>query len=113
MIYFLKSSLSDHIKIGYSQDPESRAKDLQVPGARILAVVSGDRSVEAELHKRFAHLHVGREWYRPGPDLLAFLKKLQKSGATTGNTTTLDGLLQDADSVVAQLWRACNDFLSD
>jgi hypothetical protein len=37
---------------------------------------------EAELHQRFRHLHVRGEWFRPGPDLLAFIGQVKRGPAT-------------------------------
>ena len=47
----------------------------------VLAVLPGaDR--EAELHQRFRHLNVRGEWFRPGPDLLAFVDQVNGGEAT-------------------------------
>lgn len=55
------------LKIGFSQDILKRLQTLET-GARcpvnLLAIVSGGRSLEKELHQRFEHLRTHREWFR-------------------------------------------------
>ena len=66
LIYFAK--FGDAIKIGYSTDPKARIIGLQV-GAHekleCLLVISGARTEERELHKKFKELNTGstREWF--------------------------------------------------
>jgi Meiotically up-regulated gene 113 len=61
-----------------------RVRSLQTGASAeltVLAVLPGaDR--EAELHQRFRHLHVRGEWFRPGPDLLAFVEEVNRGQAT-------------------------------
>ena len=65
------------IKIGYSDDVESRMKALESSYRQPLALlhtIEGDRKAEHKIHERFAHLRFGRtEQFRPGLDLMEFI----------------------------------------
>lgn len=58
------------IKIGMSDNPTRRAKEL---GLTLLRVKAGGRSEERLLHERFRTSWIDREWFMPTPDLMAFL----------------------------------------
>jgi hypothetical protein len=67
------------IKIGSSITPESRIKQLQTGTVRTiktLAIVPMEAADEYQTHQRFAHLRQRGEWFRPEPDLLAFISSL-------------------------------------
>lgn len=75
-VYFLAAETAGLIKIGCSHQPDRRTRDLQVTspiGLKVLAVISGGRKRERELHHQFAHLRAHGEWFRSAPDLLAFI----------------------------------------
>jgi hypothetical protein len=80
MIYFAQDSGTFEIKIGHTGSAaEARVKALQTGNPRpikILAVIEGAASDEADLHRRFAPHRVAGEWFRPVPELLAFLLAL-------------------------------------
>lgn len=61
------------IKIGASRRPAVRAAALR---ADLLAFLPGDARTEAALHLTFAHLRESGEWFRPAPELLAFIDRL-------------------------------------
>jgi hypothetical protein len=78
-IYFVQSGDGGPIKIGRTRDnPLSRMDALQCGHPytlRLLAVISHCKaSVESDLHRRFYHLHVRGEWFRPEGELLAFIR---------------------------------------
>ena len=65
-VYVLKSG--EYYKIGRSRNVEKRARALQTaspfPVDIVAAVATSDAvSVERELHRRYAHAHVGGEWF--------------------------------------------------
>lgn len=63
MIYFIR--LSERLK----QLAAEYGEELEV-----LAVTEGSFDQERELHRRFAHLRIGRsEQFEPGDDLIAFI----------------------------------------
>lgn len=70
-VYFAQRRQHGLIKIGYSRNVANR---LQQMGAKMLGVVPGDRVTEKELHKRFDHLRARGEWFRPGDDLLTYIR---------------------------------------
>lgn len=75
-VYFIQSENKD-IKIGYAGNPRSRLADMQTAHGRpltLLGAVPGDMTMEKGLHKRFAHLRMMGEWFRPDPELLFFIE---------------------------------------
>jgi hypothetical protein len=65
------------IKIGWTSQLPKRMK--QIP-ARALAIEPGDIVRERQLHHRFAHLLADRrEWFHPGPDLIAYINALREA----------------------------------
>lgn len=65
------------IKIGFSSDIERRLRELRKitrSAVQLLACFPGGKPDELRLHDRFRHLHLGEEWYRPGADLVAFVR---------------------------------------
>lgn len=79
MVYFFRSPRG-FIKIGFTRrnNPLLRAAEV---GARygiaieILAVIkTGAGALERELHKKFAHLSVGEEWFKPDKELLEYVE---------------------------------------
>ncbi len=82
-VYFIQDLVNKEIKIGFTcSAPHNysladRARNLaSVRQARmaILGGFEGTKETEAEMHKRFEHLSVGHEWFRPGDDLLQFIR---------------------------------------
>ena len=82
-VYFiLYESDPAFIKIGFSDTPQKRMEALSVwcpIPMRLLATLSGWRTLEAELHARFEHLRHRGEWFRAEPELLDFVERV-KSG---------------------------------
>lgn len=78
LVYFARRERL--IKIGWTSRLQRRMRAL---GARPLAIETGDYIRERQLHQRFAHLlvvgdeAVGREWFHPGPDLIAYMNELR------------------------------------
>jgi hypothetical protein len=80
-VYFVSDG--EHIKIGRAVNVLNRLRAMQSGSAKPLTVLAtlltGD-SIESELHRRFKAAHVKGEWYRPVPELLAFIERV-KGGA--------------------------------
>lgn len=77
LVYFARRERL--IKIGWTSRLPQR---MQALGARPLAVEPGDYVRERQIHQRFAHLladAVGREWFHPGPDLIAYMNELRQA----------------------------------
>jgi hypothetical protein len=67
MIYFVRDSLSGHIKVGYADDPWKRLSKIQsdCPGdVTLIATEEGGVEREAELHAMFAEQRLRGEWFR-------------------------------------------------
>lgn len=65
MIYFIQSK--QYVKIGFSDNPESRLRDLQTGSPhklKLLATMPGCYQTETELHKVFADRRINGEWFR-------------------------------------------------
>ena len=78
-IYFLAPESLSAIKIGMVKSETafaSRFKQLQAMNHErlwCLGICSpGDYTLERELHKRFAHLHLHGEWFSPNNILIGF-----------------------------------------
>ena len=74
-VYFIKAQ--DLIKIGYSANVERRVRAVLSPfqdGGEILAVMPGDRALEAFLHAKFSSHHSHGEWFFPCEDIDTFIK---------------------------------------
>lgn len=92
VVYFIERA--GFIKIGFSSDLRSRMQaisrgDSLIDGmtagpVRILATIErSGRPTEGWLHRRFAHLRIGGEWFLPEPELLDFIEGLQGHRGTS------------------------------
>jgi len=84
LIYFVqdKSTRKRLIKIGYTQNMDSRITGLQTGAAEslvVLGVMDGDRKEEKRLHSQFKPFRVAGEWFSPDASLLAFIKANTRS----------------------------------
>jgi hypothetical protein len=72
------------VKIGLSHDPASRLRHLQTASAarlHLLGTMTGSGRVERQLHRAWHRARLGGEWFRPDPDLLAYVKRVCRAGA--------------------------------
>lgn len=80
-VYFVQAGENGPIKIGIATNFEIRLRDLNVSNpceVKVLALIRGNKKQERALHKRFAHLHIKGEWFRPEEELLQFCDELSK-----------------------------------
>jgi hypothetical protein len=80
MIYFIQGRSTGLIKIGMTTNVKRRFRDLQASGPdrlAVLAVISGDYE-DAPYHFKFRDSWDHGEWFRPTPDLLAFIAAVPK-----------------------------------
>jgi Meiotically Up-regulated Gene 113 (MUG113) protein len=78
VVYFIQDA-SGHIKIGYAGHVRSQLRSLQVSNAgplTLLRAIPGDKTLESSLHERFAPYSLGREWFKPHEELLAYIESL-------------------------------------
>ena len=67
LVYFIEAIGVDRIKIGYSDNPDKRLKQLLTGSPLTLelrATMPGSLTTERELHQRFAHLRIENEWFQ-------------------------------------------------
>ncbi len=76
-IYFFEDQLTGLIKIGRSRDVASRVKgvavEVQSESLRVIGILKISNPAEKQLHRRFAHLAKGHEWFSPSEDLYRFV----------------------------------------
>lgn len=71
-VYFIQHG--DNVKIGVSLDPGRRAAALSLRESNVLAVISGDRKLERQLHAKFAAHRVGdTEWFTLSDEIRAYI----------------------------------------
>jgi hypothetical protein len=74
MIYFI--STGKHLKIGFSDNPEARLRELQTGNPLRLSLrvtMPGCYKTETGLHELFAHLRCAGEWFKYTDELRWFL----------------------------------------
>lgn len=68
MLYVIGESKRGPVKLGYGDNPEKRARELQIGNPRALylfhtVVCSEACDIEAWLHRKFRDRHIRGEWY--------------------------------------------------
>lgn len=80
-IYFFQIDTPDKfIKIGFATNVAIRLSNVRVSSPypiEVLAVIPGSEIFEAEIHQKFAAQRVQGEWFRPTPEILAFIETLK------------------------------------
>jgi hypothetical protein len=77
VVYFLRAG--DAIKIGRTKNLARRLRALATGSAaplELLAAVPGGRDLEAQLHRRWRHLHLRGEWFRADDALVRSARAL-------------------------------------
>lgn len=77
--YIALNPLTGMIKIGRSNNPEKRMSHLITGAAvkpKLLIVIDGD--VEKQLHKTFAHLRYGGEWFIDDGSIAEYIERERK-----------------------------------
>jgi hypothetical protein len=98
VIYFAQADVIGLVKIGFhgGTDVRDRLRELQTgcPSKLILlGTIPGGPETEADLHRRFAFAHAHGEWFRPAPELLAFIGQ-QPTGLSSGATEVQSRFVQ-------------------
>lgn len=81
MVYFILNPDNGRVKIGFTDRPVARRlSDLRI-GAGVdlvlLALAPGNKTLEAELHRRYEGDWIFGEWHRGTPELLAFADRVR------------------------------------
>ena len=77
MIYFIKNIVTGNIKIGFSENPRKRLRDLQTGSAEklvLIKTIEGNQELEQQLHENFSHCRLDGEWFSPADEILEFIK---------------------------------------
>lgn len=78
VVYYLQ--INGYIKIGTAADLQARLAHYP-PGTEVLAVEPGSYELETTRLRQFGeYLAARREWFRPGPRLMAHIEALQRAG---------------------------------
>jgi hypothetical protein len=77
MIYFIQAGTDGPVKIGYSEYPEKRLKDLQTSHyseLHLIGVMAGDILLEKQLQKEFEFYRINNEWFKFSNKINNFIK---------------------------------------
>lgn len=81
-LYFIRAGEDGPIKIGHAKLPDARRHALQ-PGnhvqLNVVCIFPGGVDAEVAAHFAFRHLRIRGEWFRPEPDLMALVTKLNQA----------------------------------
>lgn len=78
MIYFIQQGKDGPIKIGKSDAPQQRLEQLQTANPYQLNFLGGASDYtynETDIHKKFKHLRLKGEWFKPEKELFDFMNK--------------------------------------
>lgn len=75
-VYFARRDSDDLIKIGWSRSVKIRMASVQ---GKVIGAIPGERDVEKIIHAQFDHLREEGEWFRPGDDLLEYIRTKAQS----------------------------------
>lgn len=80
-VYFIQMG-DGPIKIGKSDDPDRRLLDFKTASphkCHVLKRIKAHFSLEAQLHKKFAHIRLEGEWFKPEQELLDYIESATDS----------------------------------
>lgn len=92
MIYFIQESGNGFIKIGFSQNPLQRLRQLsknQPYEYSLLGVLPGHFEQERALHKRFSDFSIKGEWFSPDKNLIDFIESESQAFCGHGNNAAM------------------------
>ena len=88
LVYFIQSSGRQQlIKIGHTTNLPQRLSALRtihVEPLEVLFTFPGKKNVERELHKQFVSACITGEWFRPTPELLAYIEERKGQNGAPG-----------------------------
>lgn len=123
LVYCIQAVNGGPIKIGASENPDKRLKELQTGHPHSLAIIGtfpGGYRLEGQLHRYFADERTYGEWFDVSlPEIEAVIEHLSteyhRSESATESHTSLSGLMYDqyhplAPSALTQASRLANLF---
>lgn len=81
-IYFIQSGKDGPIKIGTTNNVESRLGDIRVLNPqkiKLLKSIKGTQKYEKEIHRKFKNDRIKGEWFRLSSDLIEFINSLPEN----------------------------------
>jgi hypothetical protein len=78
-VYIVRGVSGGPVKIGRAKSAIGRLGELQVSNPDLLEIVVAIRASnisEIQTHWAFSHLRLRGEWFRLGPDLLTFIRRV-------------------------------------
>src|SRR5438552_3907269 len=116
MIYFIQGEITKLIKIGYTKSRKElwgRFYIMQIGSPDKLnvlgVIVGGTRRKEKELHKRFEHLNIRGEWFKPSKLLLGYIKDISKETITSEVKTITSNRWTQMQKVINELYYAIEE----
>lgn len=91
-VYFIQRGEAGPIKIGQSKNPKARLASLQTASdqpLRFVAIATGDKQSERELHAKFASARLTGEWFSPTEELIEHARAI---GWVPGSEVATDDL---------------------
>ena len=82
LVYFIRVGDDGPIKIGIARDPKARLSGLQTghhETLNMLALTVGGAEQERLYHRQFRDHHLRGEWFKPHPDILAEIERVNLS----------------------------------
>ena len=116
-VYFIKNSRTGSFKIGKSDDPSLRLRELQTGNEdplELIVSIPGDNVVERQFHAAFDELKIRGEWFRESPrldttiDRLHMLARLRAEIGEPGQDTLLWFYSSGLSATWLKLWLIAN-----
>lgn len=76
-IYFLRNPENGLIKIGRTTNLKKRIRQIELmenTALILLRTMTGEKELEIALHRKFQEMRVSGEWFKPGEELLNFIR---------------------------------------
>jgi hypothetical protein len=80
LIYVIRNDRDGFLKIGFSDDPMKRLKQLQTATPykmELVAVFEGERDLEAAIHRHLRHHRLSGEWFAWSWTVTELVRRLQ------------------------------------
>jgi hypothetical protein len=111
MIYFVQSEGDGSIKIGFTSTPFAKRLETLKTGSphklKLLGIMPGLKKQERQLHRHFSAARMSGEWFRPTPELLAYI--LENAGSAPDEFMPL----ADIDPALWFLYRKAASYHKD
>jgi len=114
-IYFIHATTTNRVKIGYSENPQERLRQLQTGSPftlQLLRTFEGNRTDEAMYHQKFRHLRIDEssEWFLFDAELRELINALEMV-----STESVDGMpvLRGVITGLTDRWFGNSDGLTE